>query len=291
MAFETSRLTDNLFVILGKHQGRFPMSHSFLVRDEISALIDTGCGFELLAEIREAYKIDIIINSHGHPDHSAGNRVFPDASLHVPRMGAESHGRLVPLSRRFFPNEAQAEWWRCWIRETMGFEDREPTDFFDDGHVFDFGHIKLQAIHTPGHTIDHFCFMELENRILLTFDIDLTPFGPWYGNLESSLKDFRSAITKVRDLRPRVISSSHNVPVFDGISEHLDRYEGVMDKRTQVIKEMLKSGASRSDIIKAAPIYGCHKYAREVLPLFEARMVDLHLEEMLELGVIEAYGS
>ncbi|MHB8203963.1 MAG: hypothetical protein ACYDHG_09710 [Desulfomonilaceae bacterium] len=37
----------------------------------------------------------------------------------------------------------------------MGFQDREPTHFFDDGYVFDFGHTTLQAIHTPGHTKDH----------------------------------------------------------------------------------------------------------------------------------------
>ncbi|MFA6223675.1 MAG: MBL fold metallo-hydrolase [Desulfomonilaceae bacterium] len=291
MALETSQLTDNLFIIVEKHRGRFPMSHSFLVRDEISALIDTGCGIELLAEIKEAYKIDIIINSHGHPDHSAGNYLFPDAALHVPRMGAETHGRLEPLSRRFFPNETQAQWWRRWIKKTMGFEDREPTDFFDDGQVFDFGHVKLQAIHTPGHTMDHFCFLELNSEVLLTFDIDLTPFGPWYGNLESSLKDFRSAIQKVRDLKPGIIASGHRLPIFKDVSMRIDKYEGVMDRRNQLIKTMLDRGLSRSDIIKSAPIYGHHKYARDILPLFEERMVDLHLEEMEELGMIRIEGE
>ncbi|MHB8203962.1 MAG: MBL fold metallo-hydrolase [Desulfomonilaceae bacterium] len=89
MAFETFKLTDDLFVILGRRHGHFPMSHSFLVRDEITTLIDTGCGLDLLAEIKETFQIDMIINSHGHPDHSAGNWVFPEASLHVPKMGAE----------------------------------------------------------------------------------------------------------------------------------------------------------------------------------------------------------
>ncbi len=291
MSFETFKLTDNLFVILGRRHGHFPMSHSFLVRDEISALIDTGCGIDLLAEIKETFRIDIIINSHGHPDHSAGNWVFPDTPLYAPEMGAESHGRLELLSRRFFPNWSQAEMWRRWIRETMGFQDRGPTHFFGDGHVFDFGHISLQAIHTPGHTKDHFCLLELENGILLTFDIDLTPFGPWYGNLESSLKDFRAAITKVRHIRPGVIASSHSAPLFDVLEDRIDSYEGVLEQRTQAIKEMIDQGATRSDIIKAKPIYGYHPYARKILPLFEARMIDLHLEEMLEIGMIETDGE
>ncbi|MGO8880334.1 MAG: MBL fold metallo-hydrolase [Desulfomonilaceae bacterium] len=291
MAFETFKLTDNLFIILGRRHGHFPMSHSFLVRDEITTLIDTGCGLDLLAEIKETFQIDMIINSHGHPDHSAGNWVFPEAALHVPKMGAESHGRLELLSRRFFTDRPQAKRWRGWIRETMGFQDREPTHFFDDGYVFNFGRTTLQAIHTPGHTKDHFCFLELENGILLTFDIDLTTFGPWYGNLESNLKDFRSAIQRVRDLRPRVIASSHSAPLFDSIGERLDEYESVMDHRTQVIREIIKDGASRADIIKTKPIYGYHPYAREILPLFEARMIDLHLEEMIELGMAQADGE
>lgn len=287
MSVETYKLTDNLFVVKGRRKGHFPMSHSFLVKDEISALIDTGCGLDLLAEIKDTFEIDMIINSHGHPDHSAGNWLFPDTPLYVPEMGAESHGRLELLSLRFFPDEPLAKMWRGWIRKTMGFRDKEPTHFFNNNHVFDFGNSKLQAIHTPGHTKDHFCLLDVGNDILLTFDIDLTPFGPWYGNPESSLKEFRSAIESVRNLRPRVVASSHGVPEFDSIGERLKVYENVMDDRAKTIKEIVKDGATRSDIIKAKPIYGYHPYAREILLLFETRMIDLHLEEMIETGMIK----
>jgi glyoxylase-like metal-dependent hydrolase (beta-lactamase superfamily II) len=69
------------------------MSHSFLVRDEITALIDTGCGLDLLAEIKETFQIDMIINSHGHPDHSAGNWVFPDLNLYQDASSQIGHKR------------------------------------------------------------------------------------------------------------------------------------------------------------------------------------------------------
>lgn len=291
MAIETIQLTDRLAVIVGNNQGRFPMSHSFLVQDEVCALIDTGSGLDLLPEIKETFRIDIIINSHGHPDHSAGNWLFPDTPVYAPRFGDGTHGLLEPLSRRFFPNETQAESWRNWIRKVMGFQDREPSEFFDDGHIFDFGRLKLQAIHTPGHTKDHFCFLEPNEGILLTFDIDLTPFGPWYGNTESSLTEFRAAIQKIRNLRPRIIASGHNAPIFEGIDESIDRYAGVMDHRTQVIMEMIRGGATRTDIIEAKPIYGYHPYARELLYLFEIKMIDLHIKEMFELGMIRIDGN
>ncbi|MGC8658824.1 MAG: MBL fold metallo-hydrolase [Desulfomonilaceae bacterium] len=291
MKIELISLTENLCLILGVRKGHFPMSHSFLVQDEISALIDTGSGLDLLSEIKEKFQIDMVINSHGHPDHSAGNFLFPDQPLYVPKMGANTHGRLELLSKRFFPNEVQAAKWRKWIKQAMGFEDREPTDVFDNGHIFDFGRTRLLAIHTPGHTEDHFCLLELGSGILLAFDIDLTSFGPWYGNLESNLKDFRVAIEKVRQIKARAIASSHRLPVLKNIEEHLNKYESFFDKRNQLLLELIKGGASRSEILLAKPIYRRHPFARDVLPLFEARMVDLHLDEMIELGLIRLDGE
>jgi glyoxylase-like metal-dependent hydrolase (beta-lactamase superfamily II) len=88
MEIEPIRLTSNLSLIVGTDRGHFPMSHSFLVKDDVSALIDTGCGIELLREIDRKYGIDLIINSHCHPDHSAGNWIFESIPVHAPAMGA-----------------------------------------------------------------------------------------------------------------------------------------------------------------------------------------------------------
>ncbi len=239
MVLETVPLTKNLSVIRGNNQGRFPMSHAFLVQDQVSALIDTGCGLDLLALVQTRFHIDLIINSHGHPDHSPGNWMFPDVPLFAPRVGADSHGRLLPLSHRFLGAGQLADHWRQWIRQIMGFQDREPTDYFDDGYVFDFGKLKLHAIHTPGHTGDHFCLYEPENRLLLSFDIDLTPFGPWYGNLESSLADFRQSLTKIRRLDPLMIASSHAEVISENVARSVDKYANVLDQRTDNLKRLL----------------------------------------------------
>ncbi len=215
-------------MIVGTGRGHFPISHSFLVKDEVSALIDTGCGLELLKEIDRTYDIDLIINSHCHPDHSAGNWIFESIPVHAPAMGANSHGRLGPLSMRFFPGKPFAGRWRDWITRTMGFQDKEPSEYFEDGHVFDFGHLRLQDVHTPG----------------------------------------------------------HNWPIYEKIDESVDKYSRVMDQRSEAILEMLEKGMTMSDMVKAAPIYGYHPYEPEILSSFESRMIDLHIEEMLESGLL-----
>jgi len=284
-------VTDGLFQVVGRHQGRFPSSHSFLVLDDLTALIDTGCGLELLERIREVYRLDLIINSHGHPDHSSGNWLFPDVPLHAPMEGADSHGMLVPLSHRLAGNGPLAERWRQWVGDTMGFRDRAPTAFYEHGHVFDFGNLKLQAIHTPGHTRDHYCFFEPERKILLSSDIDVTPFGPWYGHRESSLADFRKSIDLVRALEPKILASSHLDVLEDGIDEALDRYARVFDQRNGAILNLLNGSASLTELVDSAPIYGRHPYAPELLRYWEGLMIELHLEELAERGLVTRVGE
>jgi glyoxylase-like metal-dependent hydrolase (beta-lactamase superfamily II) len=286
MSLELKRLSENLYLVVGQNRGRFPSAHSFLVKDRLCALIDSGCGFEVLRKIRESFSVDMIVNSHGHPDHSSGNWLFPDIPLYVPKQGEGSHGRLSLLSHRFFGEGPLADHWQQWIRETMGFVDREATHFFSDGHVFDFGRLKLKAIHTPGHTRDHYCLFEPESRILLSFDLDLTSFGPWYGNLESNLSKVRRSIETVRNLEPRLIASSHLLPLSQGIKRALQDYVSVLDMRRRAILELVSNGAERSDLVDAAPIYMQHVYEPELFRFFEGRMIDLHLEELAAEGFI-----
>ncbi len=291
MLVETVPLTPHLSLIRGSNRGRFPMCHVFLVQDRVSALIDTGCGLDLLALVQERFHLDLIINSHGHPDHSSGNWMYPDVPLYAPLYGAQTHGRLRPLSHRFLGKGPLADYWTQWIPKLMGFRDREPTDYFDDGHVFDFGTLKLHAIHTPGHTGDHFCLYEPENRILLSFDIDLTRFGPWYGNLESSLADFRHSLAEIRRLDPLLIASSHAEVITEHVGQSVDAYARVLDRRNEHLKKLLAHARTRTDLIEASPIYGHYPFEPELLQWFEGRMIDLHLEEMISLGSAQTDGQ
>ncbi len=286
MSLELIHLSETLSMVVGENRGRFPSSHAFLVQDKVCALIDSGCGFDVLRRIKESFSVDLVINSHGHPDHSSGNWLFPDIPLYAPQEGAESHGRLVPLSHRFLGQGPLADHWQIWIREVTGFEDRAPTAFFSHGHVFDFGRLKLQAYHTPGHTCDHYCLFEPNDRILLSFDIDFTKFGPWYGNLESNLSQFRRSLEIVRGLEPKLIASSHRLPISEGIDRGCQNYANVLDRRREAIIDLISRGADKEGLEKAAPIYGRHPFAPEQLRFFEARMIDLHLQELVTDGVI-----
>ena len=71
----------NIYLVEGKNEGRFPFCHSVLITDRITALIETGCGRNRLADIEKEFSPDMVIYSHGHPDHCAGSSFFPPERL------------------------------------------------------------------------------------------------------------------------------------------------------------------------------------------------------------------
>ena len=74
--FELIPLSDRLLIVNTPTNGRFPMAYSFLALGKrIRALIDTGCGTEACRWILREYDVDVVINSHCHPDHVSGNHL------------------------------------------------------------------------------------------------------------------------------------------------------------------------------------------------------------------------
>lgn len=191
------QIADNVFLIRGRNNGRFPFSHSVVVtcKDGGAVLIDTGCGIDLLNEIKARFDVQYVVNSHTHPDHSAGNWVLGESkvkAIYVPEEGFETSGNIKVLSERFAEPGPLAEFWTKFVVNTMGMKDCRPTDSFSDRRPLELGGTTLVPVHTPGHTVDHYCIYEPEKRILFSFDFDLTPFGPWYGHRESIYLSSRS---------------------------------------------------------------------------------------------------
>ncbi len=273
-------ITKTISIVPGKNQGRFPTSFSFVIKGDSTVLVDTGCGIDVLQELKHEFSIDYLINSHCHPDHSAGNWVFKDKPLWVPEQGFDTHGRLHPLSERLTEPGPVAGIWITFVTDTMGYQEMLPTDSYADGHEFDFGSCRLQAVHTPGHTADHFCFFEPENRILFSFDLDLTPFGPYYGHRESDLKELRESLEKMRQLNPSLVISSHREPVKENIIDQIDQFEEVLHKREEKIRSFVQQGLNFDQILEQKPIYGRYPYQPELMKYWEGQMISKHLKEI-----------
>ncbi|MHA2314736.1 MAG: MBL fold metallo-hydrolase [Candidatus Hermodarchaeia archaeon] len=278
-------LTDQISLLHGENKGRFPRAHSILVETEETVLIDTGCGIPLLKAIKNDFDISYIINSHTHPDHSAGNWVFRDQTIFVPQEAFNTSGNIVALSHRFVGEEL-APSWQQFARTEMNFQNCPPTHSYTEETSFQIGKIVLTPIFTPGHTMDHYCFYYEPQKILFAFDYDLTSF-PWYGHQESSLTEFRQSVERLKTLPTKIVVSSHRGIITENILSEWDRYTQCLDERNRIILDLLDSPKTMAQLVDTAPIYRKFPYREPLLRYWERRMIQLHLEELEIKGKVQ----
>ena len=89
--------------------------------------------------------IESVVNTHGHPDHTCGNRKIREFT------GAKIY--MHALDDQFFnTDEAKS------MARQMGLAPSPPADvLLHDGDAIHFGRQKLIALHTPGHTPGGIC--------------------------------------------------------------------------------------------------------------------------------------
>ena len=206
-----------------------------------------------MAALNKAFCPDLVINSHIHPDHIAGNALFPQSRLLTPIEGRESHGRKDLMAPRLTEPGPLEKIWKDFVTETMGFRDRTPDGFFSHGEVLDLGRTRLTAVHTPGHCLDHYCFFEERTGLLLLADLDLSGFGPWYGHRESDIDQTLESLDLLAGLDPALAASSHEDPVPDWFLERLRSYKDQIRRRDERIVELIRGGAALAGLVQASP--------------------------------------
>ncbi len=288
---ELIHLTGPVWLLVGQRQGRFPFCHGVLIKDRAAtALVDTGGGAGVLAPLARSGQVEMVINSHTHPDHSAGNHLFAGAEILVPAAGWDTAGDKRKLSERLTEPGRTAEVWRRFVTQEMGFADQRPTGSFAPGHSLWVGSTELQVIATPGHTLDHCCFWLPRHGVLLSADLDLTSFGPFYGHRESSLAQMRADIRRIGEIAPRWLVSSHRAPMTQGVAEALRAFGEILGQRERRILALLAEEKTRQELVDASPIYGGHRTWPELTRYWEGQMIDKHLEELLSKEMVRFTG-
>lgn len=277
----------NLYLVKAENRGRFPFSYSVFVTGEQNVLFDTGSGVRVMERLRDLRPVDLVVNSHTHPDHFSGNHCFRGCELMVPKMFAHILDDLEKISVRLAGGGEPSAQWLFLVTEILQHQATPPTSTYSEGHAVEAGDYTFEAIHAPGHTADTYCFFDHEKRLLLSFDYDLTDFGPWYGHRESDLRQTRASIEKLIALEPRLVISSHRQPLTGGIEEAFRKYLLAIDMRTVVILEMLSEQPSTPEqLADRSPIYGLHP-TFALYHYFESRLIEKHLEVMVEEGAVE----
>ena len=95
--------------------------------------------------------IESVVNTHGHPDHTCGNRKIAE------QTGANIY--MHALDDRFF-NTPQGQS----MAMQMGFTPSPSADvLLEDGDTIPFGNSELTVLHTPGHSPGGVCLYVEDN--------------------------------------------------------------------------------------------------------------------------------
>jgi glyoxylase-like metal-dependent hydrolase (beta-lactamase superfamily II) len=268
--------------------GKYPHGHSVLVHGSSErVLIDPSLSIERTT-LEAIGEVDRVLISHSHEDHLAGLRWFPSATVTVhesDRIGVESIDGLMEIYG--MPDEI-ARPWRQEVLDRFHYCPRPGAATYTDGDVFDLGGKRLHVIHLPGHTRGHSGFLIEPDGVMFLADIDLTGFGPYYGDAWSSLDDFERSIERCRHIDAATFVTFHHKGTVHGRSQLLpllDAYQAVIDRRERALLDYLEQPRTLDAIVAHRFVYRSH-----VSILFadavERRSAILHLERFLARGLV-----
>jgi len=285
-------LAENIFLLPGRRGGRYPHCNSLYIDSGERAVIDPGSDRKELRRLA-GEGVGLVLLSHFHSDHLREIRELPSCRTMVhdiERGAVEGFEGMASLV--WFPEEKKdATWISRKDREVGGWGWPVHATFADGDRIM-VGDVEVRVIHAPGHTPGHCMFLFPDHGILYSADIDLTGFGPWYGNASSDIQSFLDSIALLRSLGPETVVTGHEAGVVrEDLEERLDHYAGIIKFRQERILGSLSRPRSLEEVVEEGHIYGGFFSKTNSFYEPEWRMVRHHLRWGKDNGDIREEGG
>lgn len=192
-------------------------NNTYLFTGRTPALIDAGVGnaahVTAIESSLQDRALEAILLTHAHSDHASG----------LPVLLERWPGAIV----------------------------RPASKPLSDGEAVDAGDRVLIAIHTPGHSPDHFCFLDSETNEV--FCGDLARLGGTIvipASRGGDLRAYLASLQRIRDLRPTRLWPGHG-PVIEDPVRLIDQYvEHRRTREAQIVDALRRGPSSRAEIVR-----------------------------------------
>jgi glyoxylase-like metal-dependent hydrolase (beta-lactamase superfamily II) len=277
----------NVFYIPGQNQSRFPYCACLYIKGkDTRVLIDAGMGPSNMAGAK-ALGIDLLILSHCHIDH----RLTRTEIMDVPVWCHEKEDAFLRDRDRFYTamgiKRSGLDLHRH-FRFPPGMFEIQPVRRLADGERIELGGLTLETIHSPGHTPGHLAFFIPEHDLLFTGDIDLTPFGPFYGHDFADIGDFLTSIDRLRKINAKTAVSGHAGPFNGNLTARFEAYRQIIFNRDRLLLENLSRPTSLEAFKGRQLFYRSYPDYPDLIKWFELVHIEKHLSRLTDLGKVIA---
>ncbi len=274
-------------VYFGDRNGKYPDGNQVVVRGrDTIAVFDTPVVANTLgAPFTDA---DLVVLGHVHEDHMAGLHRLPDAAVYAHEADVEAARRWDALARHYGYTPATLAALKPMIERDFHYAPRPDALAYGDGARWDLGGgVSVHAVHLPGHTAGHCALLVDPGGIAFIGDIDLTGFGPYYGDATSDLRDFRRTLERVRELPARVWITSHHRGAIEDRAQFealLETFGRRIDERDEKLLGMLADGPHTLEALVERRLLYPPGYEATFVEDAERRSIAQHLELLREAG-------
>ncbi len=281
-------------ILFGHENGKYPDGNAVLVSGAHETIIIDPC-LGVVARKDRLPRVDRVFHSHAHEDHLSGSHLFPDVPWYVhgeDLAGLQSLDGMMAMYGVEGPGVGE---FKKMVTTQFNYLPREDAHTFVDGDLYDLGGVTIEVLHTPGHTGGHCSFLidwgATEGRFVFLSDIELTGFGPYYGDACSSLVSFEKSIERLKHIDARWWLTFHHKGLFEP-REHfllkLEQYGGVIKSRERRLLEFLAEPRSMDEIVAHRFVYRPGVVDGNMVDNTERRSMARHLERLLQSGTVIA---
>jgi glyoxylase-like metal-dependent hydrolase (beta-lactamase superfamily II) len=281
-----------VWFIPGENGGKYPHCHSLYIQGA-GVLIDPASDRARLERLREESGVRAVWLTHWHEDHFMHLDLFDDLPLW---MAGEDAPPLADLECFLdwyaMTDEGYRRHWRDVVAGQFHFRPRKPAGLLRGGDRVGLDGVTVEVIHTPGHTPGHLSLFFEEPQLLFLGDYDLTRFGPWYGDLYSSIPEVISSVGLLRKRNAKVWIASHETGVFEDEPGGLwDEYLQVIRSREEKLLDFLQMPRSLGEIAEAWIVYGRPREPRGFFEFGERAIMGKHVQDLMARGLVGQEGE
>ena len=190
--------------------------------------------------------VGVVLVTHGHPDH-------------------------LPLAERF-------------ARQFQATVQRYPE--LADGDIVRAGTLNITALHTPGHSADHLCFLIAEDRAIFTGDLVLGQGSSMVTYPEGDVAAYLRSLDRLAALQPRILFPGHWDPVNEAAAKIEEYRRHRLEREAQILAEVNRGGGTAPELTRR--VYG---ELDDKLMVAAEMTLRAHLKKLVDEGVVRENGE